>query len=104
MDMEEMLLELGADTVVTSHSLDHAHDVLKTSTPDIAVHDINLGKDTTAEIASALTSRGVAFIFSTGYREGTGIPTAFASSPVVRKPTSVEALSAGLRQALVTNV
>lgn len=100
MDMEEMLLELGADDVVTSHARDHALDVLKTSTPNIAVLDFNLGKDTSEEVASALATRGIPFIFSTGYREGTGIPAAFASTPVVRKPASVEALSAGLRQAL----
>jgi CheY-like chemotaxis protein len=100
MDMEEMLRELGVAAVKTSHGREHALAQLKAYTPDVAVLDFSLGKETSADIAAVLTARGIRFIFSTGYREGTGIPAQFADVPVVRKPASVDALAESLRKAL----
>ncbi|WP_341356134.1 HWE histidine kinase domain-containing protein [Rhizobium tumorigenes] len=104
MDMEEMLLEIGASEVITSHRLDDALEVLRASRPDAAVLDFNLGKETSEAIAVELRARNIPFIFSTGYREGTGIPIDFASAPVVRKPASVKALSAALQAAFPATV
>jgi CheY-like chemotaxis protein len=100
MDIEEMLNDIGAKEVVTSAWLSDALRVLEASTPDIAVLDFNLGPETSEAIATALAARKIPFIFSTGYREGTGIPDRFSDVVVVRKPTSLQGLTDALRTAL----
>jgi light-regulated signal transduction histidine kinase (bacteriophytochrome) len=100
MDMEETLRDLGAVEVTTCFGLDHALQTLRSTNPDAAVLDFNLGKETSEQIARELATRSIPFVFSTGYREGTGIPAEFAKVPVVRKPASMDALSKGLQAAL----
>jgi light-regulated signal transduction histidine kinase (bacteriophytochrome) len=100
MDIEEMLNDIGAREVVTYATLPDAFEVLAASNPDIAVLDFNLGSETSEPIATALAARNIPFIFSTGYREGTGIPGQFADVVVVRKPTSLQALTDAMHRAL----
>lgn len=53
---------------------------------DGAVLDINLNGDRCFPIAHALTSRGVPFVFLTGYDSSTVIPDALRAMPRLGKP------------------
>lgn len=53
---------------------------------DGAVLDINLNGDRCFPIAHALTSRGVPFVFLTGYDSSTVVPDELRTTPRLGKP------------------
>ena len=67
--------------------------------PDFALLDVNLGVETSFEIAERLVEIGVPFAFATGYGEQIAFPVAFNEAPKIRKPYSTDTLRAVLRQA-----
>lgn len=101
MDAEALLAEAGAERVVTARTVAEAQAQLRAALPDVAVLDVNLGTGTSIPIAEDLRRRGVPFVFATGYGEGSQIPGAFKTVPVVRKPydgpTLVEAITGVVR-------
>jgi CheY-like chemotaxis protein len=102
LDTEEILHELGASTVKTHSSVSSAMIALGEHTPDCAVLDLNLGKETSELVAAHLSEQGTPFVFATGYRDSASIPARFSSVPVVRKPISADALARQLSIALGT--
>jgi len=60
--------------------------------PEFALLDVNLGAETSFEIARRLTELGVPFVFATGYGEQIAFPPEFSDVPKLRKPYSIEAL------------
>jgi DNA-binding response OmpR family regulator len=66
----------------------------------VAVLDVNLGRETSFEIAHALRRRKIPFVFATGYDEDEVLPESLAGTPLVAKPYDVEGLSAALRVVL----
>lgn len=93
MDVEDALRNLGAASIVSAPSVQAALDELVKSVPDCAVLDINLAGETSIQLAEALLSQSVPFIFATGYRESSMIPQKFSHVPIVRKPVSSNALA-----------
>lgn len=92
LDVEDMLLELGAERVTACASVAEAHAALERDGADMAVLDVNLGSETSAEIAEKLERMGVPFAFATGYDDG---PAQFSSAhqhPVLRKPYKIPEL------------
>jgi CheY-like chemotaxis protein len=90
-DAEDMLLGLGAGTVLVAHTLGEA-DALLAGTPiDAAVLDIRIGDGRCDRLASALRARGVPFVIATGYG---GTEPGFAGVPTIGKPYAAEALLA----------
>jgi hypothetical protein len=59
---------------------------------DAAVLDINLHGDMTYPLADALRSRGVPFLFATGYDDG-HLPPEYADIPRCEKPLNWNALT-----------
>ncbi|MDC6625770.1 response regulator, partial [Leclercia adecarboxylata] len=92
MDVEGMLSDRGFANVTVTNSTDEALIFMRGVTPDAAILDINLGRDTSIPVAEELLKRGVPFIFATGYGEGSIIPEALGSAPIVRKPYEAEML------------
>ncbi len=99
MDVEEMLLSMGAASVSICASVAEAMSLLELGLPDIAVLDVNLGAETSEPVARRLVAARRPFIFATGYDDGSRLPISDHPAPVVRKPYSIAALSATLRQA-----
>jgi len=93
MDTEETLMRLGARRVRSLPSAAEALDAIAIACPDCAVLDFNLGEETSSGIADALVTRGVPFIFATGYGDSVMIPERFGAIPVVRKPVSATVLA-----------
>ncbi|WP_326911537.1 HWE histidine kinase domain-containing protein [Bosea sp. (in: a-proteobacteria)] len=100
MDVEEMLLSMGAASVTICAGVAEAMSLLERDLPDIAVLDVNLGAETSEEVARRLVAAKRPFVFATGYDDGSRLPIIDHPAPVVRKPYSVATLSAALRQAL----
>jgi light-regulated signal transduction histidine kinase (bacteriophytochrome)/CheY-like chemotaxis protein len=93
LDTEDVLRSLGAAEVRTLPNVMLALQSIAEEEPQCAVLDLNLGNETSEEIAIDLTKRGIPFIFATGYRDSIAIPSGFASVPVVRKPINARALA-----------
>ena len=100
MDVEGMLSDRGFANVTVTNSTDEALIFMRGVTPDAAILDINLGRDTSIPVAEELLKRGVPFIFATGYGEGSIIPEALGSAPIVRKPYEAETLIDALSRAM----
>jgi CheY-like chemotaxis protein len=85
MMLEEMLADLGCTSVSTAPSVRKALTLVDAHPFDVAMLDVNLGGETSFPIADALATRGVPFLFATGYDVQSLIDT-HCSRPVLRKP------------------
>jgi CheY-like chemotaxis protein len=90
--MEDMLAELGCDTVWCVASVREAMAALDGGKPDAAVVDFNLKGETAQPLAERLLDENIPFAFATGYGRG-GIPDQWSRIPVLQKPFSLEALA-----------
>jgi two-component sensor histidine kinase len=86
LDAEDMMRELGVETVRITSNVTQALREIATRRPDFALLDVNLGDDKSFQVAKRLAELGVRFAFATGYGNEVGFPAAFASAPKLRKP------------------
>lgn len=97
LEVETVLAENGANSVLTAATAAEALRILATEQPDVAVLDVNLGMSTSIPVAHELVRRGIPFVFATGYGDSTQIPPELKGQIVVRKPydsaTLMDALS-----------
>ena len=66
---------------------------------DVAILDVNVAGENVEPVAERLATRGVPFIFATGYGEA-GVPLRYRDRPVVAKPFRSEQLEAALHKAV----
>jgi len=99
MMIEDMLSDLGCESVITASSVDQALGLIDTRTFDVAMLDSNLNGTSSDPIADALAARGVPFFFATGQRRG-GMGRGHPDRPVLNKPFNFERLEASFRQML----
>lgn len=83
--VQDMLVELGYKIAGTASRMEEAVSKSKSVDFDIAVLDVNLNGQMTFPLAEALASRGIAFVFLTGYGQSI-FPDAFKTRPVLQKP------------------
>ena len=96
MDAEDQLRRLGATAVDVAASVQAALRLLQHAPPQVALLDVNLGRENSFPVADALLAAGVPFVFATGYGEADAFPERFRNTEVVGKPyTGTE-----MRQAL----
>ncbi len=67
---------------------------------DVAILDVNLGKESSDAVASRLQQIGVPFLFTTGYGGDAGLETRYAGVQVLTKPAMPEDLELALKQLL----
>jgi light-regulated signal transduction histidine kinase (bacteriophytochrome) len=96
MDAEDQLRRLGATVVEVASSVQAALQVIARTPPEIALLDMNLGRETSFPIADALTARGIPFVFATGYGEASAFPERFRQAAVVKKPYTQADIRAAL--------
>lgn len=91
-DLAEGLQELGMTVVGPASSVSDALLEIEAA-PDLdaAVLDVNLSGETIFEVADALRTRGVPFIFATGYSVS-AVPPEYAEVPRCEKPVPIQAL------------
>lgn len=92
LDAEEMLKTLGVASVRMARGVADALALIDERAPDFALLDVNLGDETSFEIAERLATLKLPFAFTSGYGEMSVFPEAFAHVRSVRKPYSAETL------------
>ena len=92
LDAEDMMRKFGVGTVRSASGVGQALREISDHPPEFALLDVNLGAETSFEIARRLTELGVPFVFATGYGEQIAFPPEFSDVPKLRKPYSIEAL------------
>ncbi len=83
--LQRMLDHLGYAVVGPASDVDEAMAMIDGGGVDAAVLDINLDGKMSYPVADELASRGIPFIFSTGY-EGENLRDGYEGVPVLKKP------------------
>jgi CheY-like chemotaxis protein len=96
--VEGMLDELGCRLVEWAASVPAALEILETHDFDGALLDVNLNGTYVYPVAEALTSRGLPFVFVTGYGRSAEIAARFAEAPVLKKPFDCDHLARVLHE------
>ncbi|MBB4859981.1 light-regulated signal transduction histidine kinase (bacteriophytochrome)/CheY-like chemotaxis protein [Novosphingobium chloroacetimidivorans] len=86
MEAEDVLRTLGFQDCQIVGSVHAALTLLDTATVSFAMLDVNLGKETSEEVAAVLHQRGVPFIFASGYGDRSLATSRFEGVPVITKP------------------
>ena len=93
--LEDMLDELGYTVAAEAGHLDEALEAAKTAVFDMAILDVDLNGKTCEPVAEVLATRGMPFVFTTGFGEHS-LPQAYRDRPILKKPYQID----GLRQIL----
>ena len=96
MEAEDVLRELGFEDCQIAGSVRTAVSVVEEADVSFAMLDVNLGSETSEEIAELLAARGVPFIFASGYGESTFTTAQFDNVPVITKPYSERDIRAAM--------
>ncbi|MGB6228831.1 MAG: response regulator [Litorimonas sp.] len=99
MDVEALVLDLGADTVHLASNCADALSALERADITYAILDFNLEGETSEPVAEALEAAGTPFVFATGYSDSSQLPERFRGLPILRKPYAAEEIRAVLRPA-----
>ena len=86
LDVEDVLIGLGAERVVVASNVAEALHLIDLEIPSFALLDINLGRETSWPIATRLRSLGVHYVFATGYGDGIDYPAEHRQTAVITKP------------------
>jgi CheY-like chemotaxis protein len=91
MIIEDMLADLGCESVTAAATVDQALALIDTQVFDAAMLDVSLNGNKSHDVADALAARGVPFAFSTGY-SGLDMRDGYRDRPVLKKPFPYEEL------------
>jgi CheY-like chemotaxis protein len=98
MMLEDFLEDLGCVVVATASRLEDALVKAAQLEVDVAVLDVNLAGKLSYPVAELLRSRGIPFLFATGYGTA-GLPDRLSDAPVLSKPYLRAQLVAALEAA-----
>ena len=90
LDLESMLLDLGAGQVTNANTTERALHLVATRKFDAAFLDVQLGEHTSIPAAVALRDKGVPFAITIGYDTATDIPAEFQTGPHIAKPYTAQ--------------
>jgi CheY-like chemotaxis protein len=96
---EDMLADLGCESVTAAATVSQALALIDAEVFDAAMLDMNLNGDKTQSVAGALATRGVPFVFATGYSDR-DVREGYLDRPVLKKPFKCEELAAMLARLL----
>lgn len=100
LEAEDTLFDLGAKAVWAASTLREAEAIVAREPIDLAMLDINIGLDTSLELASRLAARGVPFIFASGYGDDVRLAEGSAAVPILKKPYDGEQIRRAMAIAL----
>ncbi|MDP1875451.1 HWE histidine kinase domain-containing protein [Phenylobacterium sp.] len=92
LDLEGVLLKLGANQVSLASTVSAALDAIVSDRPDFALLDLNLGDETSLPVADRLKSEGIPFAFGTGFGDQAELPDHLSGVTIISKPYSEKAL------------
>jgi DNA-binding response OmpR family regulator len=97
LDVADHLKEAGFEILGPAGSVAAALKLLETQGCDLAVLDVNLGRETAAPIADALRAKSLPFLALSGYSSDQ-LPEGFNNAPMLTKPVDPKRLVAELRR------
>ena len=97
MNIEDMLLDLGHEVAGLASRLEPALALAAEGEFDIAMLDVNLAGQQSFPVAAILASRGIPFLFATGYG-AKGVAEEYRDYPVLQKPFGAHDLEQALRR------
>jgi CheY-like chemotaxis protein len=97
--VEDMLTDMGHEVVRVAHRLETGLVAVERDGFDVAVLDVNLNDVKSFPIADALSSRGIPFVFATGYGMA-GLDERFFSVPTITKPFDERRLADAINAAV----
>ena len=100
LDATDILKQIGAEKVRMASSVKSALEIIAKDEISFALLDINLGNQTSLEVAQRLAELGTPFVLATGYGEVEGMLGGYPDAPVVQKPFNSDSLTDGARRAL----
>lgn len=92
LDTEDMLRELGVETVLSAETAGRALAILEQQRPEFALLDIELGDADSFAVAKRATELGIRYAFTTGHGDNRSFPSDFANVPLVQKPYGIDSL------------
>jgi DNA-binding response OmpR family regulator len=98
-DIARQLADAGLEVVGPATSVSKALGLIDKVGCDVAVLDVNLGKETAEPVARELGARGTPFIVLSGYSSEQH-PPGFRGAPVLAKPARPGSLVAALVRCL----
>lgn len=98
MSLEAELKDFGYEVPGIAADVATALRLIEAESPDLAVLDVNLGREDSLPVARVLQARGVHFVFATGYGADFELPEEFAGVPVVDKPYQLDDVLRKLRR------
>jgi CheY-like chemotaxis protein len=93
LDLETMLLDLGAAHVTISTTVEQAIQMLALQNFDAAFLDVRLGENTSLPVAVALRAKGIPFAVATGYDTAVDINADFKTVPLISKPYNKQVIA-----------
>ncbi len=100
LEMSEAVARMGGEAVGPWPDVRRACECVAAEKLDLALLDINLDGELSYPVAEALASRGVPFIFLTGYDDWV-LPEPWRDRPQLRKPVNIRALEQQVKRALL---
>ncbi|WP_460077306.1 HWE histidine kinase domain-containing protein [Roseibium sp. ROS1] len=99
MDTEGVLLELGAKNVRVCADVATALEEIENNQPQFGILDVNLGRETSLEVARKLNASGIPFIFASGYGDAQPLIDMDETAIVITKPYDKETLRKAIHHA-----
>ena len=100
LECEDMLRLLGARTVRTASTVATASQILKSERVHFAVLDINLGGESSLDLATQIRAMEIPFVFASGYGENINVGGLNHSILTVSKPYDNEQLGFAITRTL----
>ena len=98
-DVADHLIEAGFEVVGPATSVSAALKLIEGQGCDLAVLDVNLGRETAAPIADILSTKSLPFVALSGYSSDQ-LPGIFHGAPILTKPVDAKKLVNMLRACL----
>jgi DNA-binding response OmpR family regulator len=99
MDVERLLGDVGYRVIGPATTPSHALRIIEADRPDLAVVDLNLGREMIFPLLDVLADRAIPFVFVTGHSIEM-VPAQHRHRPFLQKPYEPAALLRMVRQIL----
>lgn len=96
LDVKKKMTAMGAQKVFVAGSTSRARKYLENERPSVVVLDINLGNETTIDLARELGEKNIPYLFATGYGAEAEMPEDLVNRKILTKPLEVESLEQAL--------
>jgi CheY-like chemotaxis protein len=99
--IQDLLIDSGCDIAGSASGFDEALRKVDSIDFDVAILDINLNGKESFAIADAIATKGIPYLFSTGYGRA-GLPDSYRDSIVLQKPFRQKEMLQALATALAS--